>query len=295
MAATVRQALNLPMDNMQISVSVLESKAGELRAEVFHDAQAFERTLSLPVTLPPVDLSLAKRRVTGCVYAAGACDATVVKMLRRIFPQLKVWSPAGLDVGRDQVTGLPKTITITSEEIRQALAEPIKLIIEVVKQTLEETPAELSADLVDRGIVLAGGGCLLRGFPELLSQETELPGTIAFWGRSGYSEVAGEGPFLTLAKELPLACEVPTPKAMYALGERLAPLLRPGDVVILDGDLGAGKTTLVQGIGAGLGVRGTVTSPTFVIARVHPPLDGGPSLVHVDAYRLSPSADGVVT
>jgi rod shape-determining protein MreB len=79
--------------------------------------------------------------------------------------------------GRDQVTGLPKTITITSEEIRQALSEPVKLIIEVVKQTLEETPAELSADLVDRGIVLAGGGCLLRGFPELLSQETELPVT----------------------------------------------------------------------------------------------------------------------
>jgi tRNA threonylcarbamoyladenosine biosynthesis protein TsaE len=65
--------------------------------------------------------------------------------------------------------------------------------------------------------------------------------------------------------------------------------------VILDGDLGAGKTTLVQGIGSGLGVRGAVTSPTFVIARVHPPLDGGPSLVHVDAYRLSPSADAVVT
>jgi rod shape-determining protein MreB and related proteins len=79
--------------------------------------------------------------------------------------------------GRDQVTGLPKTITITSEEIRQALSEPVKLIIEVVKQTLEETPAELSADLVDRGIVLAGGGCLLRGFPELLGQETELPVT----------------------------------------------------------------------------------------------------------------------
>jgi rod shape-determining protein MreB len=81
--------------------------------------------------------------------------------------------------GRDQVTGLPKTITITSEEIRQALSEPLKLIVEVVKSTLEETPAELSADLVDRGIVLAGGGSLLRGFPELLSQETELPVTRA--------------------------------------------------------------------------------------------------------------------
>ncbi|HOW28379.1 MAG TPA: rod shape-determining protein [Elusimicrobiota bacterium] len=77
--------------------------------------------------------------------------------------------------GRDQVTGLPKTIAITSDEVRQALSEPIKLIIEVVKQTLEETPAELAADLVDRGIVLAGGGSLLQGFPELLAQETELP------------------------------------------------------------------------------------------------------------------------
>jgi rod shape-determining protein MreB len=81
--------------------------------------------------------------------------------------------------GRDQVTGLPKTITITSEEVRSALSEPIKAIIEVIKNTLEETPAELSADLVDRGIVLAGGGSLLRGFTELLSQETELPVNLA--------------------------------------------------------------------------------------------------------------------
>ena len=81
--------------------------------------------------------------------------------------------------GRDQVTGLPKTIAITSEEVRQALAEPMKLIIEVIKETLEETPAELSADLVDRGIVLAGGGALLRGIPDLIGQETELPVNLA--------------------------------------------------------------------------------------------------------------------
>jgi rod shape-determining protein MreB len=81
--------------------------------------------------------------------------------------------------GRDQVTGLPKTVTISSEEIRQALYEPMKAIIELIKSTLEETPAELSADLVDRGIVLAGGGSLLRGLPELLSQETELPVRLA--------------------------------------------------------------------------------------------------------------------
>ena len=69
-------------------------------------------------------------------------------------------------------------------------------------------------------------------------------------------------------------------------GRALASLLRAGDLLVLTGDLGAGKTTLTQGIGAGLRVRGEVTSPTFVIARVHPSLGDGPDLVHVDAYRL---------
>ena len=77
--------------------------------------------------------------------------------------------------GRDQVAGLPKTIKVTSEEVRQALSEPMRTITELVKSTLEETPAELSADLVDRGIILSGGGALLRGMSELLSKETELP------------------------------------------------------------------------------------------------------------------------
>jgi len=67
--------------------------------------------------------------------------------------------------------------------------------------------------------------------------------------------------------------------------------LSPGDVVILSGDLGAGKTTLTRGIGEALGVRGPVSSPTFVIAREHPPLAGGATLLHVDAYRLTSSAD----
>jgi tRNA threonylcarbamoyladenosine biosynthesis protein TsaE len=85
----------------------------------------------------------------------------------------------------------------------------------------------------------------------------------------------------------PAELRIATDGDMRALGRRLAALLRPGDLVILAGPLGAGKTTLVQGIGAGLGVRGPVTSPTFVIARVHPPLaGGGPALVHADAYRL---------
>ena len=72
----------------------------------------------------------------------------------------------------------------------------------------------------------------------------------------------------------------------HALGRALGGVLRAGDLVVLTGGLGAGKTTLTQGLGDGLGVRGPVTSPTFVIARVHPALVGGPVLVHVDAYRL---------
>jgi rod shape-determining protein MreB len=77
--------------------------------------------------------------------------------------------------GRDQSKGLPKTVTATSDEIRQALMEPVSLIIDSIKQVLEETPPELSADLGDRGMVLAGGGSLLRGLCELIRQETELP------------------------------------------------------------------------------------------------------------------------
>jgi tRNA threonylcarbamoyladenosine biosynthesis protein TsaE len=87
------------------------------------------------------------------------------------------------------------------------------------------------------------------------------------------------------------AVAVPDAAAMRAFGRRLAGLLRAGDLVILIGGLGAGKTTLVQGIGEGLGVRGPVTSPTFVIARVHPALAGGPDLVHADAYRLASPAE----
>lgn len=84
---------------------------------------------------------------------------------------------------------------------------------------------------------------------------------------------------------------VPRAEDMRELGLRLAGALRAGDLLVLTGDLGAGKTTLTQGIAEGLKVRGPITSPTFVIARVHPPLAGGPPLVHVDAYRLNGFAE----
>ena len=81
--------------------------------------------------------------------------------------------------GRDLVTGLPKMVSITSEEIREALSEPIRAIAEGTRMTLEKTPPELSADLIDRGIVLAGGGSLLRGLDKLLAEETGLPVHVA--------------------------------------------------------------------------------------------------------------------
>ncbi|QEO10769.1 tRNA (adenosine(37)-N6)-threonylcarbamoyltransferase complex ATPase subunit type 1 TsaE [Protaetiibacter larvae] len=77
---------------------------------------------------------------------------------------------------------------------------------------------------------------------------------------------------------------------MEALGARLAALLHAGDVVLLNGELGAGKTTLTRGLGAALGARGAITSPTFVLARTHPTASGVP-LVHVDAYRLASAAE----
>ncbi|WP_296603394.1 tRNA (adenosine(37)-N6)-threonylcarbamoyltransferase complex ATPase subunit type 1 TsaE [Nocardioides sp.] len=115
----------------------------------------------------------------------------------------------------------------------------------------------------------------------------ELPATIRFWERQGFREIRRESPNVELRRPLHThVVQAPDPESMRALGRSLARQLAAGDLIVLSGELGAGKTTFTQGLGAGLGVRGDVTSPTFVIARVHPSLAGGPDLVHVDAYRL---------
>lgn len=119
-----------------------------------------------------------------------------------------------------------------------------------------------------------------------LDVREELPETVQFWTRRLYLPVGRKGPFIEFGKTLWLAKEVPTPGDMQALAARLASLLRAGDLIVMSGDLGAGKTTFTQGLGEALGVRGPVTSPTFILARTHPSLVGGPALVHVDAYRL---------
>jgi tRNA threonylcarbamoyladenosine biosynthesis protein TsaE len=126
------------------------------------------------------------------------------------------------------------------------------------------------------------------GFDDLtVVAREELPATIRFWERQGFREIRRDPPNVELRRPLRTHVrQAPDAEAMRGLGRSLAGQLQPGDLVVLTGALGAGKTTFTQGLGAGLGVRGAVTSPTFVIARVHPSEVGGPALVHVDAYRL---------
>lgn len=89
----------------------------------------------------------------------------------------------------------------------------------------------------------------------------------------------------------PLEVSFEAPDQTQSFAERLGALLRAGDLLVLTGGLGAGKTTFTQGLARGLGVRGPITSPTFVVARTHPSLGDGPALVHVDAYRLGGEAE----
>jgi tRNA threonylcarbamoyladenosine biosynthesis protein TsaE len=148
-----------------------------------------------------------------------------------------------------------------------------------------------------RGVASAMVGCaedtaVRRGLRRVrLSARVELPETVEFWRRRGYSVVERREHNLRFAKAMPVQLAVPTADDMRRIGEELAGQLRAGDVLVLSGDLGAGKTTFTQGLGAGLKVRGDITSPTFVISRVHPSLVGGPALVHVDAYRVGGIAE----
>src|SRR5262245_16485107 len=152
LAATVRGALPPPAENVRITVNVAESKAGQLTAEVFRDAQAFERTLTIPVTLPPVDLSPVKKRVTGCVYIAGARDAAVAQALSRIFPDLKIWSPGELDLGCDPVTGetiRSKAVPRGSPAFRHYLsASTLAIDLDGADQSLAAQAAELGVPCV---------------------------------------------------------------------------------------------------------------------------------------------------
>ena len=143
-------------------------------------------------------ISLGGIVVSQSIRVAGnKCDEAITRHIRRVYnlmigertaEEIKVTIGSAykldpeltMDVrGRDLINGLPKTVTITSEEIREAMAEPIATIIDAVKAVLEKTPPELAADIIDRGIVLTGGGALLRGFDQLLSDVTGIPVIVA--------------------------------------------------------------------------------------------------------------------
>lgn len=119
----------------------------------------------------------------------------------------------------------------------------------------------------------------------------ELPGSRRFWERRGYVEIGRDKQRVQFAKALPFEVVASSAEHTKEIGRRIAGVLAAGDLVLLTGELGAGKTTLAQGLGSGLEVVGPVTSPTFIISRVHPAVDAGPALVHVDAYRLGRVAE----
>lgn len=120
-------------------------------------------------------------------------ERTAEEIKMRIGSAYPLATEMTMDVkGLDQVAGLPKTVTISSEEIREAIADPLNTIVDAVRGTLENCPPELAADLVDRGIVLAGGGALLKGLDKHLKNETGLPVHIAEDPLSAVAEGTGK-------------------------------------------------------------------------------------------------------
>jgi rod shape-determining protein MreB len=143
-------------------------------------------------------ISLGGIVVSQSIRVAGnKMDEAIVRYIRRVYNlmigertaeeiKIKIGSSYKLEQelameirGRDLINGLPKTVKITSEEIREALSEPVGAIVEAVKAVLEKTPPELSADIIDRGIIITGGGALLRGLDKLLSEVTGVPAIVA--------------------------------------------------------------------------------------------------------------------
>ncbi|MHB8146549.1 MAG: rod shape-determining protein [Vulcanimicrobiaceae bacterium] len=143
-------------------------------------------------------ISLGGIVVSQSIRVAGnKLDDAIVRYIRRVYNlqigertaeevKIKVGSAYKLEQelameirGRDLINGLPKTVKITSEEIREALSEPVGSIVEAVKAVLEKTPPELAADIIDRGVILTGGGALLRGLDKLLSEVTGVPAIVA--------------------------------------------------------------------------------------------------------------------
>lgn len=206
-----RVVIAVPSDITEVEKRAVKDSASHAGArEVFliEEPMAAAIGVGLPVHEPAgnmvVDIGggtteVALISLAGIVYARSvrvggdAMDECIVQYMRRVYNlmigertaediKLSIGSAFALDEektmsvkGRDLVAGLPKTLTVTSEEIREALQEPISSIVDAIRITLEKCPPELSSDLVDRGMVMAGGGALLAGIDKLIADQTGLP------------------------------------------------------------------------------------------------------------------------
>lgn len=237
-------------------------------------------------------------------HALNVIDATpehapaVLDVIRRSFGSRPALDPPST-AGEETVESVAATLRAYGGLLVERRGKPIgaMLLDESRPGLLGFRRVSVDPDHQDRGVASAMVGVAEdtaeeRGLDGIwLDVREELPDNVEFWIRRRYYEVRRDGTSLEFGKTLWLARELRSPEETEQFGERLATLLEPGDLVVLAGGLGAGKTTLTKGIGAGLGVRGPITSPTFVIARTHPCLTAGPPLVHVDAYRLGDSAE----
>ena len=210
-----RIVIGVPSEITQVEKRAVRDSAMKAKAtEVYLVEQAMMAAIGsgLPITEPTgnmvVDIGggtadVAVISMAGIVYsrsvrvAGNEMDEAAIQYIKRKYNlligertaeeiKIKIGSAFPLDEeltmeikGRDLVEGVPKTITISDEEIREALAEPVAAIIDAVRVALEQTPPELSADIVDRGIVLTGGGALLKNLDKRLREETGLPVSIA--------------------------------------------------------------------------------------------------------------------
>jgi tRNA threonylcarbamoyladenosine biosynthesis protein TsaE len=185
-----------------------------------------------------------------------------------------------------EVDGEPAGVIIVSLDGPQAGIHRVSVAPQFQRKGIASTMVEVALDQIAEPV--AGQPAPQEVW---LTARAEFPYVVNWWRRRGFTEVARTGTSIKLHRAVAQLVEAPTAEAMQDFGAALADKLLPGDLIIATGELGAGKTTLAQGIGRGLDAEGAIISPTFVLSRIHPSRTGHPTFVHVDAYRLASLAE----